>query len=73
MYLVAGVDYTIVMEGVPGPVGDSLKLAVYPDPVFLSIREDDQSQTAGSVKPIRIDVRANWRNYMTCVTLFANY
>ena len=59
MYLVAGVDYTIVMEGVPGPVGDSLNLAVFPDPVFLSIREDDQTQTAGSVKPIRIDVRAN--------------
>eukprot|EP00731_Ephydatia_muelleri_P030187 Em0021g710a len=55
VYLVAGVDYTIVMEGVPGPVGDSLNLAVFPDPVFLSIREDDQTQTAGSVKPIRID------------------
>ena len=72
MYLVAGVDYTIVMEGVPGPVGDSLNLAVYPDPVFSSIRDEDQSQTAGSVKPIRIDVRVNLRNYMTCVTLFAN-
>ncbi|KAL5476078.1 hypothetical protein EMCRGX_G025983 [Ephydatia muelleri] len=55
VYLVAGVDYTIVMEGVPGPVGDSLNLAVYPDPVFSSIRDEDQSQTAGSVKPIRID------------------
>ena len=56
MYLVAGVNYTIVMEGVPGPVGDSLNLAVYPDPVFLSIRVEDQIQTAGSAKPIRIDV-----------------
>ena len=56
MYLVAGVDYTIVMEGVPGPVGDSLNLAVYPDPVFLSIKDNDQKQTAGSVKPIRINV-----------------
>ena len=56
MYLVAGVDYTIVMEGVPGPVGDSLNLAVYPDPVFSSIRDEDQIQTVGSVKPIRIDV-----------------
>eukprot|EP00731_Ephydatia_muelleri_P030200 Em0021g723a len=55
VYLVAGVNYTIVMEGVPGPVGDSLNLAVYPDPVFLSIRVEDQIQTAGSVKPIRID------------------
>ncbi|KAL5476059.1 hypothetical protein EMCRGX_G025961 [Ephydatia muelleri] len=55
VYLVAGVDYTIVMEGVPGPVGDSLNLAVYPDPVFLSIKDNDQKQTAGSVKPIRIN------------------
>lgn len=59
MYLVAGIDYTIVMDGVPGPVGDYLKITVYPDPVLLSIRDDDQTQTAGNVKTIRIDVRAS--------------
>ena len=44
------------MEGVPGPVGDSLNLAVYPDPVFSSIRDEDQSQTREIMKLTPLEV-----------------
>eukprot|EP00731_Ephydatia_muelleri_P021674 Em0014g265a len=49
-----GVDYTIVMDGAPGPVGDPLKIAVVPNPNFTSINSADQKQIIGSVKSIII-------------------
>ena len=51
-----GVDYTIVMDGAPGPVGDPLKIAVVSNPIFTSINPNDLMQTVGSVKIIRINV-----------------
>eukprot|EP00731_Ephydatia_muelleri_P021662 Em0014g253a len=50
-----GVDYTIVMDGAPGPVGDPLKIAVVSNPIFNSINPNDLMQTVGSVKIIRIN------------------
>eukprot|EP00731_Ephydatia_muelleri_P021675 Em0014g266a len=50
-----GVDYTIVMDGAPGPVGDPLKIAVVSNPIFTSINPNDLIQTVGSVKIIRIN------------------
>ncbi|KAL5475134.1 hypothetical protein EMCRGX_G027193 [Ephydatia muelleri] len=50
-----GVDYTIVMDGAPGPVGDPLKIAVVSNPSFTSINPNDLIQTVGSVKIIRIN------------------
>ncbi|KAL5475125.1 hypothetical protein EMCRGX_G027184 [Ephydatia muelleri] len=50
-----GVDYTIVMDGAPGPVGDPLKIAVVSNPIFTSINPNDLMQTVGSVKIIRIN------------------
>jgi hypothetical protein len=46
-----------MMDGAPGPVGDPLKIGVVPNPVFTSINKDDLTQTIGSVKIIRINVR----------------
>ena len=57
MYLFPGINYTIMMDGAPGPVGDPLKIGVVPNPVFSSINKDDLTQTSGSVKTIRINVR----------------
>ena len=57
MYLFPGINYTIMMDGAPGPVGDPLKIGVVPNPVFTSINKDDLTQTIGSVKIIRINVR----------------
>ena len=56
MYLFPGINYTIMMDGAPGPVRDPLKIGVVPNPVFLSIHKDDLTQTSGSVKTIRINV-----------------
>ena len=56
MYLFPGINYTIMMDGAPGPVGDPLKIGVVPNPVFSSINKDDLTQTIGSVKIIRINV-----------------
>ncbi|KAL5475138.1 hypothetical protein EMCRGX_G027197 [Ephydatia muelleri] len=49
-----GVDYTIVMDGAPGPVGNPLKITVFPNPNFTSINSADQKQIIGSVKSITI-------------------
>ena len=57
MYLFPGINYTIMMDGAPGPVDDPLKIGVVPNPVFTSINIDDLTQTIGSVKIIRINVR----------------
>ena len=57
MYLFPGFNYTIMMDGAPGPVGDPLKIGVVPNPVFTSINKDDITQTIGSAKMIRIYVR----------------
>ena len=57
MYLFPGINYTIMMDGAPGPVGDPLKIGVVPNPVFTSINKDDLTQTIGSAKIIRIYVR----------------
>ena len=57
MYLFPGINYTIMMDGAPGPVGDPLKIGVVPNPVFTSINKDDLTQTIGSVKIMRINVR----------------
>ena len=57
MYLFPGINYTIMMDGAPGLVGDPLKIGVVPNPVFTSINKDDLTQTIGSVKIIRINVR----------------
>ena len=46
-----------MMDGAPGLVGDPLKIGVVPNPVFTSINKDDLTQTIGSVKIIRINVR----------------
>ena len=54
MYLFPSINYTIKMDGAPGPVGDPLKIGVVPNPVFASIRKDDLTQMIGSVKIIRI-------------------
>ena len=56
VYLVPGVDYTIVMGDFPGPLGDNLQIEVDSDPKFISIEENDQTQIVGSVKSIRIYV-----------------
>ena len=56
MYLFPGINYTIMMDGAPGPVGDPLKIEVVPNPVFTSINKDDLTQMIGSVKIIRINV-----------------
>ena len=56
MYLFPGINYTIMMDGAPGPVGDPLKIGVVPNPVFTSIHKDDLTLTVGSVKIIRINV-----------------
>ena len=56
MYLFPGINYTIMMDGAPGPVGDPLKIGVVPNPVFTSINKDDLTQMIGSVKIIRINV-----------------
>ena len=56
MYLFPGINYTIMMDGAPGPVGDPLKIGVVPNPVFTSINKDDLTQTIGSAKIIRIYV-----------------
>ncbi|KAL5475131.1 hypothetical protein EMCRGX_G027190 [Ephydatia muelleri] len=50
-----GVDYTIVMDGAPGPVGDPLKIAVVSNPIFTSINPNDLTQVIGSAKIIRIN------------------
>ena len=57
MYLFPGINYTIMMDGAPGPVGDPLKIGVVPNPVFISINKDDLTQTIDSVKILRINVR----------------
>ena len=57
MYLFPGINYTIMMDGAPGPVGDPLKIGVVPNPIFTSINKDDLTLTIGSVKIIRITVR----------------
>ena len=57
MYLFPGINYTIMMDGAPGPVGDPLKIGVVPNPVFISVNKDDLTQTIGSVKIIRMNVR----------------
>ena len=57
MYLFPGINYTIMMDGAPGPVGDPLKIGVVPNPVFISVSKDDLTQTIGSVKIIRMNVR----------------
>ena len=57
MYLFPGINYTIMMDGAPGPVGGPLKIGVVPNPVFTSINKDDLTQIIGSVKIIRINVR----------------
>ena len=59
MYLFPGINYTIMMDGAPGPVGDPLKIGVVPNPVFTSINPDDQKQISGSVKSITIIVCVN--------------
>ena len=56
VYLFPGINYTIMMDGALGPVGDPLKIGVVPNPVFTSIDKDDLTQTIGSVKMIRINV-----------------
>ena len=56
MYLFPGINYTIMMDGAPGPVGDPLKIGVVPNPVFTSINKNDLIQMIGSVKFIRINV-----------------
>ena len=56
MYLFPGINYTIMMDGAPGPVGDPLKIGVVPNPVFTSINKDDLTQMIGAVKIIRINV-----------------
>ena len=56
MYLFPSINYTIMMDGAPGPVGDPLKIGVVPNPVFTSINKDDLTQTISSVKIIRINV-----------------
>ena len=53
MSLFPGVNYTIVMDGAPGP---NLTIGVVPNPVFTSINMDDITQVIGSVKVIRINV-----------------
>ena len=53
MSLFPGVNYTIVMDGAPGP---NLTIGVVPNPVFTSIKMDDITQVIGSVKVIRINV-----------------
>ena len=58
VYLFPGINYTIMMDGAPGPVGDPLKIGVVPNPVFTSINKDDLTQMIGSVKIIRINVIA---------------
>ena len=40
MYLFPGINYTIMMDGAPGPVGDPLKIGVVPNPVFTSINRN---------------------------------
>ena len=57
MYLFPGINYTIMMDGAPGPVGDPLKIGVVPNPVFISVNKDDLTQTICSVKIIRMNVR----------------
>ena len=57
MYLFPGINYTIMMDGAPGPVGDPLKIGVVPNPVFTSINKDDLTQMIVSAKIIRINVR----------------
>ena len=58
MYLFPGINYTIMMDGAPGSVGDPLKIGVVPNPVFTSINKDDLTQMIGSiVRIIRINVR----------------
>ena len=57
MYLFPGINYTIMMDGAPGSVGDPLIIGVVPNPVFTSINKDDLTRTIGSVKIIRINVR----------------
>ena len=64
MYLFPGINYTIMMDGAPGPVGDPLKIGVVPNPVFISIHKDDLTQTIDSVKILRINVR-----HMVAITL----
>eukprot|EP00731_Ephydatia_muelleri_P021672 Em0014g263a len=49
-----GLDYTIVMDGAPGPVGNPLKIEVVSNPIFTSITSADQTQIIGSVKSIQI-------------------
>ena len=44
-----GIDYTIVMDGAPGPVRDCSGLKS----VFTSVNLNDHMQTVGSVKIIR--------------------
>ena len=56
MYLFPGINYTIMMDGAPGPVEDPLKIGVVPNPVFTTINPDDQKQISGSVKSIAIIV-----------------
>ena len=53
MSLFPGVNYTIVMDGAPGP---NLAIGVVPNPVFTSINPNDMIQTSGSVKGIAIFV-----------------
>eukprot|EP00731_Ephydatia_muelleri_P021558 Em0014g149a len=47
-----GVDYTIVMDGAPGP---NIFIGVVPNPVFTSINPNDLTQVIGSAKIIRIN------------------
>ena len=49
--LFPGVNYTIVMDGAPGP---NLTIGVVPNPVFTSINPGDRNQTSGSVKSIAV-------------------
>ena len=53
MSLFPGVNYTIVMDGAPGP---NLTIGVVPNPVFTSININDITQVIGSVRIIRINV-----------------
>ena len=53
MSLFPGVNYTIVMDGAPGP---NLTIGAVPNPVFTSINTNDITQVIGSVKVIRINV-----------------
>eukprot|EP00731_Ephydatia_muelleri_P021568 Em0014g159a len=52
VYLLPCINYTIVMDGAPGP---NIFIGVVPYPVFTSINPNDLTQEVGSAKIIRIN------------------